>query len=144
MPEISTLKVAELTGADRATVRKYLKDVPFRRDGEGEKATKYYDSTKVLLLRQMVEQDEEKMTPQDGLAAARKREIELKMDILRGERPKLSEVVEAVEDVFAELAGIVKGSALEDERKADIMQALTDGVRRVSQQKPDMEAAGGE
>ena len=140
MPEVSLLKIAELTGHNRITVRKYLVGVPFRKDGDGDKATKYYESTAVLTLRQIGED----LTPQDALAKARKEEIELKMEILRGERPKLSAVVEAVDDVFAEIAGIIRGSALDDERKADAMQALADGVRRVSGQKADVEAAEGE
>jgi hypothetical protein len=145
MPSWSIHTLHDVTGFARDTIAKRLEGMPCERDGEHANAAKLYES-RAALQRIYYGDSEDKgrvLTAQEAardLAIKRTEEIDLKLEILRGERPKLSDVTEALEDIAAEITGIVKGSELEDERKADIVQAVKDAVRRATQAQPEVEA----
>jgi hypothetical protein len=121
VPEITTLKLAELTGLDRATVRKRLIGAPFRREGENEKLPKYYDSTKVLTVVSFGDKD---LTPQDALAVKRTEEIELDMQTKRKERIPLDDIQDVDREVFANVCGLLKsnvGKVLTEDMVTDML-----------------------
>lgn len=138
MPELTTLKIAELTGLDRQTVRKRLAGVPFRRDGDNEKAWKYYDSTvalfKVCLSRKSESSNADRLSPQDALAVAKKTEIDLNIEIKRKERIPLEDLEEINDEAYSNAAGLLKaslGKELTEEVISDILSQFRETGNKI-------------
>jgi hypothetical protein len=126
VPDITVTELARLTGGDRGTIRKMLEGAKIRREHESDKVPGFYESTEVLIVRDFRNADST-LKPKDALDIARRQEIELNMQVKRDERPLLSDVLDEVQAVFDDIAGIVKGSELSDDRKKDIMERLKQG-----------------
>lgn len=129
MKKVSQLELANLTGIDRETVRRRIEHLPHE---PGPKRAKLFDSEKALraifgATESGVVDETTGMSPQDALAVTRKKEIELGMEVTRGERwPK--EDVEAIHEAsLSNVAGLLKaheGKPLSTELIKDIFTEL--------------------
>ena len=129
MKKISTLELARLTDFDRGTVGRRIDHLPFE---PGPKRAKLYDSA--IALRVLYGQAETGavdettgMSPQDALAVTRKKEIELGMEVTRGERWPCEDVEAIHESALSNVAGLLKsheGKPLSAELIRDIFTEL--------------------
>jgi hypothetical protein len=144
MKEVSVNELSVLTGCTRETVGKKLEGVTFK---EGPKGAKLYDSEKALRLVLGVAEINEKgevMSQAEAnrqLTIARKEQIGLEMEVLRKERPRIEEVLEVFDDIFDDVAGIVKSSDLSDDQKIDIMSRIKEGRETIEPDEPAITVA---
>src|SRR5688572_16686080 len=124
MKKVSVNELSVPTGCTRETVSKKLEGIPFE---EGAHKAKLYDSEKALRLVLGVAEINEQgevMTQAEAnrqLTIARKQQIDLEMEVLKKERPRIEEVLEVIGGICDDIAGIIKGSELSEDRKSDIM-----------------------
>ena len=129
MPKVSENELSELTGKTRATVRRRLVDVPSE---EGKHRARLYDSKVALeaIYIGIGGSEGEQITASEAqrqLTIARKAEIDLNMEVIRRDRIPI-EIVESVnDDVFGNVAGLLKaseGKTMTEEAIRDIMTEL--------------------
>lgn len=137
MPLVSINQIVEWSEKTRATVMKKIADLPCQ---DGPKQAKLYNSAQAMEaiygreVRPDGVIDETQISNAEAnrlLTIARKQQIDLEMEVLRKERPRLEDVVEIVGAAFDDVAGIIKGSELSEDRKRDIMARLKDSMEQL-------------
>lgn len=103
MKLISQREIANLTEYDRETVRKRLEGLAFQK---GPKRSQLYDSAKALRL--VFSGGNSELSPQDQLALKRTEQIDLDMEVTRGERIPLADAEECNDRAITNCAGILK------------------------------------
>lgn len=123
-----------LTGCTRETVGKKLEAVTFEPGPKGAKLYNSETALRMVLGVAEVSEEGEVMTQAEAnrrLTIKRGQQIDLEMEVLKGERPKLEEVMEVWQGIWDDIAGIIKGSELSEDRKKDIMDRLAKGPEEV-------------
>lgn len=144
---LSINKLSLLTGKTRESIGKKLAGVPYTLGGGDQRPGKFYDSKVALevlyLGRRADGGDEEQpgrpVTIQEAardLSIARKKEIDLKMEVLRKERIPIEVLSEINEGVFLNIAAMLKtheGKTLTPELLNDIFAEGREIGRKVKE-----------
>lgn len=144
--KISELRLAELTGRTRATIRKRLADTPHEK---GPHKARLYESSVALeiLFRGNAEGGETLSLHEEQrlLTRARREEIELNMQVLRKERIPLDDIAEINDRAFSNIAGILKsrlGKFFDDATLQDCFAELCGIGERLRELGPPADAQG--
>jgi len=140
MPLLTVHKLAELTGKQRVTLNKRLDNVPFTLGNGDVKPQKLYDSKVALeyiycggAVSEDGEPTERIPTQQEAardLSIAKRKEIDLKMEVLRKERIPLEDICAVNEQAFLHVAGLIKSN----EGKmltAELVNDIFTGIREI-------------
>ena len=141
--KISELRLAELTGKTRATIRKRLADTP--REKGPHKARLYESKVALEILCRGGEESGETLSlheEQRLLTKARREEIELNMQVVRKERIPLEDCIEIDDRVLSNVAGILKsrlGKLFDDATLQDLFAELRGIGERLRELGPPAE-----
>lgn len=128
----SVNQLASLVGADRATVIRRADQLGLL-PRDGEKGAKLYDSRSLLQLVPLPSRGTEgaatKEEAQIRQITADAKLKELQSAKLEGVLADVSELLAAQNEIFDQLAAIVKKSSLADAEKEDILSAMAQAVR---------------
>lgn len=138
--KISELRLAELTGKARATIRKWLANTPHEK---GPHKARLYESKVALeiLYRGEPESGETLSLHEEQrlLTKARREEIGLNMEVVRKERIPLDEITAINDRAFSNIAGILKarlGKLFDDETLQDCFAELRGIGERIRELGP--------
>jgi hypothetical protein len=147
MPLLSINKLSELTGKTRESIGKKLDGVPHNLGNGDKRPAKMYDSKvalEVLYLGHRADGGDEiegrMPTPAEAsrdLNIAKKAEIDLKMEVLRKERIPVEDVTVVNEQVFANVAAIIKAHTGK-ELTPDLVNDIFTEMREVGRKIKDM------
>jgi hypothetical protein len=110
--QVSQNQLSELTGKDRKTIRKLLADMPHT---PGPHSAMLYDSKRALEKIYIGDGDAAFVTTAEAfrqLTIAKKDQIDLDMQIKRGERIPLEDAEAVFNEAVMAIAGIIKASKL--------------------------------
>lgn len=135
MPLKSFNEIATLVGADRMTVTRRVDQLSIPIE-DGPRQSKLIDTRKILQLvppPSKAIQGEgastfEEARIRETLAKAKKTELEIEK--LEGRFADIAELMEAQNTLFDSIGGIIKKSELSDEKKEDILDAMTTATRQ--------------
>jgi hypothetical protein len=137
MPLVSINQIVEWTEKTRATVMKKIGDLPKQ---DGPKQAKLYNSAQAMEaiygreVREDGTVDESTMSNAEAnrlLTIARRKQIDLEMEVLKKQRPRIEDVIDIFGAALDDVAGIIKGSELSEDRKKDIMARLKEAMEQL-------------
>lgn len=128
----------KLTGFDRDTVLRRLKDLHFELNGDGPTAAKQFESTVALPILYGIDPENpgEKVTAQEAarrLTLARERQVIVQTEVTSGERIHRDDVQEVFDEFTGDIAAIVKNKAdaLGKEAVADVLTKLREAAKKL-------------
>lgn len=142
MPEMSINELHKLTGVMRDTITRRLGDLEFVTKGTGKTAAKKYDPKKALPLIYGATAGGESggaLNTQQAAAAlsvAKKHQIDIDIECKRKERIPVSDIETVNDEVFSEIAGMLKtfeGRVMTREDVNDIYARFRDIGAKVSE-----------
>lgn len=135
MPLKSFNEIATLVGADRMTVTRRVDQLSIPIE-DGPRQSKLIDTRKILQLvpppSKSIQGEGastfEEARIRETLAKAKKTELEIEK--LEGRFADITELMEAQNTLFDSISGIIKKSELSDDKKEDILDAMTTATRQ--------------
>jgi hypothetical protein len=135
MPLKSFNEIATLVGADRMTVTRRVDQLSIPIE-DGPRQSKLIDTRKILQLvpppSKSIQGEGastfEEARIRETLAKAKKTELEIEK--LEGRFADITELMESQNTLFDSISGIIKKSELSDDKKEDILDAMTAATRQ--------------
>jgi hypothetical protein len=128
----------KLTGFDRETVMRRLKDLHFELAGDGPTAAKQFESTVALPILYGIDPENpgEKITAAEAarrLTLARERQVNVQTEVTSGERLHRDDVQEVFDEMHGDIAAIIKSKAdaLGNEAVTDIFGKLREAAKKL-------------
>lgn len=129
--QVSVSEMSRLTGATREFVTKRLSKIPFTWADNGK--TKSYNAREAL--RAFYLGEDGAVTTREALEIKKAQHIDLQMEVTRGKRIPLDDIRELNDEVFQNIAGILKGAlnkVFTSDRLEDCMAELRRFGEKVS------------
>lgn len=135
MPLKSFNEIATLVGADRMTITRRVEQLSIPIE-DGPRQSKLIDTRKILQLvpppSKSIQGEGastfEEARIRETLAKAKKTELEIEK--LEGRFADITELMESQNTLFDSISGIIKKSELSDDKKEDILDAMTAATRQ--------------
>jgi hypothetical protein len=135
MPLKSFNEIATLVGADRMTIARRVDQLSIPIE-DGPRQSKLIDTRKILQLvpppSKSIQGEGastfEEARIRETLAKAKKTELEIEK--LEGRFADITELMESQNTLFDSISGIIKKSELSDDKKEDILDAMTAATRQ--------------
>lgn len=130
-----------LTGLDRETVAKRLKDLVPQMDSEAPNAAKNYESTVALPILYGIDpggeaRQQTAIEAKRDLDVARKQKLEIEMEVLRKERIPLEDLNLINDEAYQNVSALLKANVnkpLTEELVGDMFTALREIGRKVKE-----------